>query len=148
MFASRYADATSWKFRSFWASRVNACTTRMPAMSSASVAVTSPSRSRTWRYARADPAGEVRLRRRECDRADAGDDEERDDSPEHARIVREDAAVDREFREVGRCERDRGREQQKEDREPGTRLVRRRQPRERRDAPSGRAPRPVLDLAA
>ena len=38
----------------FAVSRVNAWTTRIPAMSSASVAVTSPSRSRTARYARVE----------------------------------------------------------------------------------------------
>ena len=38
----------------FACSRVNACTIRMPAMSSASVAVTRPSRSRTAAYARAE----------------------------------------------------------------------------------------------
>ena len=42
------------KFSVARCSRVNACTIRMPAMSSASVAVTSPSRSRTDEYARAE----------------------------------------------------------------------------------------------
>ena len=40
------------KFSFASSSRVNACTIRIPAMSSASVAVTSPSRSRTCEYAR------------------------------------------------------------------------------------------------
>ena len=42
------------KFSVARCSRTNACTIRMPAMSSASVAVTSPSRSRTDEYARAE----------------------------------------------------------------------------------------------
>ena len=46
----------------FACSRVNACTTRMPAMSSASVAVTSPRRSRTARYARVECVAEERGR--------------------------------------------------------------------------------------
>ena len=47
MFDSRYSAATLRKFANAASSRVNACTIRIPAMSSASVAVTRPSRSRT-----------------------------------------------------------------------------------------------------
>src|SRR5581483_9285489 len=54
MFASRYRRATRVKFSNAGRSRTNDCTTRMPAMSSASVAVTRPSRSRTCAYARAE----------------------------------------------------------------------------------------------
>ncbi len=53
-FACRYRSLIARKLRMLASSRVNAWTIRMPAMSSASVAVTSPSRSRTWLYARAE----------------------------------------------------------------------------------------------
>ena len=52
MFAWRYWSATSVKFCCAARSRVNDWSTRMPAMSSARVAVTAPSVSRTARYAR------------------------------------------------------------------------------------------------
>ncbi len=56
---------TAWKFSRAACSRVNDCSTRMPAMSSASVAVTAPSVSRTARYARAERLRKIAVAERE-----------------------------------------------------------------------------------
>src|SRR6476659_7079706 len=68
-------------------SRVNDCTTRMPEMSSASVAVTSPGRSRTCLYAWFDRVREHDERR---EREPPVEDEEHDDRPhEDERVLDE-----------------------------------------------------------
>ena len=95
----------------------------------------------------AGPAGEVRLRRRGRDRGEARDDEERDDPAERVQVAAADAVVDRELREVRRQQRDRrSRAARKRIASAVRALYGAAQPRERRDAARGRAPRPVVDL--
>ena len=96
----------------------------------------------------ARPAREVRLRRGRQDGQEAGQDEERDDPPQRLDVLLVDAVVDRELPEIRRHEADCRRREQRADRERRSLLVRGREPREGRDSPDRRLPRPVVDLRA
>src|SRR2546427_492707 len=100
----------------------------MPAMSSASVAVTSPMRSRTRRYALSDPAREIRLDRGEDERRRTGDDERADDPTEGVEVTPLDAVVDGELGQVRRGQSDSCEAEQRDEREGGPPGVRAHQP--------------------
>ena len=96
----------------------------------------------------ADPAGEVRLRAREHERGDAGDEERDHDDRERLQVAVRDPVVDRELREVRGEQRDARVGDERHDRERCACLVRLREAREHAEPTPGLAPRPVIDLRA
>jgi len=94
----------------------------------------------------ARPAREVGLRGRRDEVRETRDEEQRHDHRERVQVLLADPVVDRELREVGRDECGQCGRQQRHDRQRRPQLVRRRQPRQGRDAARRPLPRPVLDL--
>ena len=96
----------------------------------------------------ADPAREVGLRAREDEGGDARGDEGDDDDRELVEVLRGDAVVDGELREVRREERDERVGDERDARERGSQPVRPREADERAEPSARLAPRPVVDTRA
>ena len=95
----------------------------------------------------ADPAGQIGVRCRECEREQGGDEEERDDPRQPAQVLRLDPLVDRELRQVRRRERDERVGEERSERERRAAAVRQREPDEEAQPPARPLPRPVAHLA-
>ena len=94
------------------------------------------------------PAGQIGVHGREDERGDRSAEEDHDDQGQPGEVLVLDSLVDRQLRQVRRCEGDERVGEKRREREDRPTLVRQRQPAENAETPPGAPPRPVAHIAA